>query len=76
VVSDASFGSAILAGVGIGIYPDLKKAVEICSKIEKIYKPEKKNTDFYDDLFKIYLEIHDKTASIYKKMASFTGKGA
>ena len=37
LVSDASYGVALLAGVGIGLFADVTEAVKKCNKIEKIF---------------------------------------
>ncbi len=68
LVSDASYGSALIAGVGIGVYSDLADAVNKCNKFEKLYKPNSANHNRYKDLFKIYLDIHNSLEGIYKKL--------
>lgn len=73
LVSDASYGSALLAGVGIRIFSDVADAVRKCSKIEKIYKPNFENTERYKELFKVYLTIHDSLKGIYKKINTVLG---
>lgn len=67
-VSDASYGAAIIAGVGIGLFSDLKEAVKKCNRIEKVYRPNKENSNIYKKLFKIYLEIHDRLKDIYRNL--------
>jgi len=67
-VSDASYGAALLAGVGTGIYSNVIDAINKCIKIEKIYEPNQKNNKKYEKLFKIYLDIHDNLKDIYWKL--------
>ena len=68
VVSDASYGSALLAGVGTGLYSDVVDAVKKCTRIERVYEPKKENNEKYKELFKFYLDIHDNLKNIYAKL--------
>ena len=48
VVKEATaLGAAILAGKGIGIYPDIKEAARRLVKIEKTFSPNKENLEVY-----------------------------
>jgi len=68
LVSDASYGVALLAGVGIGLFTDVREAVKKCSKIEKKFEPNNENKEKYVELFNIYLEVHDKLKDVYKNL--------
>ena len=67
-VVDASFGSALLAGVGIGLFGDVNDAVIKCVKAGKIYMPNESNQQIYDQLFPIYGAIHDQLKNIHKEI--------
>ena len=54
----ASFGNAILAGKGLGIYSDLNKITEEFVKIVKTFNPNNKYKDIYENIFKIYCRIY------------------
>ena len=48
VVKEATaLGAALLAGKGIGLYPDIKEAARRLGKIEKTYLPGKANQEVY-----------------------------
>lgn len=64
---DASFGSALLAGTGIGLYSDSAEAVKRCLKIDREIAPDKEKAARYTELFMTYKEIHDALAPIYRK---------
>ena len=64
---DASFGSALLAGTGIGLFKDSREAVRKCLKIGREIHPDPAAAEFYRERFKIYKEIHDALAPIYAK---------
>ncbi|OFX35237.1 MAG: xylulokinase [Bacteroidetes bacterium GWA2_42_15] len=65
LVTDASFGSALLAGVGTGVFTDAMDAVQKCVKTEKEVTPDAENHQKYNELFRYYREIHDKMEGIY-----------
>jgi xylulokinase len=52
---NASIGAAILAGIGAGVFEDLKTATKKCSDIQQKYLPDVKNQDTYQELFRRYL---------------------
>lgn len=72
--SDASYGTALLAGVGVGIFSSLKEAVKKCNKAKKEYIPDYSKASLYEKLFKIYLKIHDQLEPIYRSISSFNNK--
>ena len=63
---DASFGAALLAGVGTGVFSDEKDAVEKCVRIKDRFLPDTATHEEYARLFERYLKIHDALADIYK----------
>lgn len=66
--SDSSFGSAMLAGVAVGIWNSLSEAVQKCSKTLSVTKPRRENTEKYNRLFERYKKIHDALAKIYNEI--------
>jgi len=65
-VVDASYGSALLAGIGIGLFSDVFDAVNQCVKTDKIFEPDELNHQMYQKLFPLYLAIHGQLKNIYK----------
>ncbi|MEM2961821.1 MAG: FGGY family carbohydrate kinase [Candidatus Bathyarchaeia archaeon] len=65
---DSSFGSAILAGVGLSIYRSIEEGAARCVKIIDETHPDPELHVLYGELFKIYKELHDATASISHKL--------
>ena len=61
----ALLGAAIIAGVGIGIYPDFDKAVLHMTGIEKKFLPERSNTEKYKSSFKKYLELYNRLKDFF-----------
>lgn len=64
--SDSSLGSAMLAGVAVGIFTSPKDAVEKCVKRKNTVYPDPKNTEIYAKIFEKYKAIHDALAPIYQ----------
>lgn len=65
--SDSSLGSAMLAGVAVGVFNNANDAVEKCVKPLEITYPNAENTQKYAEIFKTYKKIHDVLAPIYKE---------
>ena len=62
---DASFGAALLAGVGIGVFADVKDAVAKCLHIDRTVEPDPAAAAQYATLFNRYRAIHDALAPVY-----------
>lgn len=65
--SDSSLGSAMLAGVAVGVFSDLKDAVNKCVKDLDVTYPNPNNTKKYQKIFCEYKKIHDALAPIYNE---------
>ena len=65
--SDSSFGSAMLAGIAVGVFKDAKEAVKKCVKVMDTVIPNPENTAKYAEIFKIYKKVHDALAPIYRE---------
>lgn len=65
--ADASFGTALIAGTGIGIFPDSAAAVRQCLKLEREFSPDPAAAEKYRQLFEVYREIHDALAPVYAR---------
>jgi xylulokinase len=62
---DASFGACLLAGVGVGIFADVKEAVAKCLRIDRAISPDPSAAAEYARLFERYRRIHDALAPVY-----------
>lgn len=65
--SDSSLGSAMLAGIAVGVFKDPIDAVNKCVKEKDTVTPDAENTKLYEKLFDEYKAIHDALAPIYNK---------
>ncbi len=66
VPGDASYGSALLAGVGAGVFATPAEAVRKCLKIGRRVEPGAGESELYLKLFKKYKAVHDALAPVYK----------
>ena len=63
--SDSSLGSAMLAGVAMGVFATYEEAVKACVKVESITTPVREHTKQYEKLFEQYVAVHDALSPIY-----------
>ena len=70
---DSSFGIAMLAGVGVGIFSSLTDAVKKCVRIKGEIKPDPLKVKLYGEYFKIYKKIHDDLVETYGQLARIKG---
>ncbi len=64
-VDDSSFGTAMLAAVGIGWFEDFAQAANTCVRVESVSVPNMENHQLYVELFCRYKAVHDALAPIY-----------
>jgi len=65
VCCDASFGSALLAGVGTGVFASETDAVRQCLTYNRTLTPNPARAQFYADQFTHYRRLHDALAQCY-----------
>lgn len=67
-VSDSSLGSAMLAGVAAGAFPDFREAAGVCGKVESVTRPDPEAGARYTKLYPLYRRVHDALAPVYQQM--------
>ena len=65
--SDSSLGSAMLAGIAVGVFKDAEEAAAKCVKDMDVTYPNPENAEKYLKVFKEYKKIHDALAPIYNE---------
>lgn len=63
-------GSAILAGVGAGLYPDARAGAEQCLRVDKEFQPDPSKTGRYDYLYGLFKDVHDRLQKPFDKLVS------
>jgi len=66
---DSSLGSAMLAGIAVGVFQNAEDAVNKCVKEKDIVYPNPQNTEKYRCVFAKYKKIHDVLAPVYRERA-------
>jgi len=66
---DASFGAALLAGIGIRLFADELDAVRRCTRVRDTVTPDARAAGIYARLFPLYCRIHDQMAGVYAALA-------
>lgn len=65
---DSSYGSALLAGVGAGVFASHEEAVTRGLHLKERVEPNAEVAAQYEELFKMYRELHDVLAPVYHKL--------
>ena len=65
---DASYGSALLAGTGIGLFENSAEAVRNCLRIERKFIPEAAHAAEYRVLFQRYKGVQAALAPVYHQV--------
>jgi sugar (pentulose or hexulose) kinase len=52
-----ALGAAMVAGVGVGLYPEYATAVRRCVRVERVHEPSAERRDAYDARFRLFLEL-------------------
>lgn len=71
--TDASFGAALIAGVGIGVFPDERSAANQCARIIEIATPNPSNVALYDKLFNIYKNAQQGLEKVNHALSALMG---
>jgi xylulokinase len=62
-------GSAILAGVGVGVYADVRAGAEQCLRVKRAFHPDLSTATRYDYLYELFKEVHDRLQGPFDKLA-------
>jgi xylulokinase len=65
-------GSAILAGVGIGVFKDAQEGADRCLEVKRVYQPNPENFARYDRLYELFKDIHDQLQPSFDRLARIT----
>ena len=68
VTETAGLGAAVLAGVGAGVFPDARQAIERIIKFEKRIEPQPENASAYQNKFELYRDIYPAVKGIFHRL--------
>jgi len=66
------FGSAVLAGIGAGVFPDIRNSLLEMVHLEKRFEPDPKKYDRYMQNYRVYRDIYEHLKGDFDQMASVT----
>ena len=66
--NDSSLGSAMLAGVAVGLFADFKESVDKCVTVSDVVKPIEANVEVYERGFENYRLIQKALAEVYHQI--------
>lgn len=70
VVEGASLGAALLAGVGVGLFPDVGAACEAAVREGERHQPRPAETQTYRDLYRIYRDLYPTLRPVFEALAA------
>ncbi len=59
-------GAAIVAGTGVGLYSDMKDAVDHMVKIKARYIPDESNRAMYEEQFEKYVRLYEALCPVFE----------
>ncbi len=76
VTDTAVIGAAIMGGVGVGIFENIREGTEQMVKVDKKYEPDNKNAKIYDELYDIYCRIYEglEEKEVFERLAKIQKK--
>lgn len=66
----APFGNALMVGMGLGIYPDIRQTVRDTVKIGKRYEPNLANHAHYNEIYYIFRQIYESLRGDFNQAAA------
>jgi xylulokinase len=72
----ASLGAAIVAGVGVGVYPDIPRGCEaVVRPSMRVTEPIEANVRLYEEGYQLYHELYHDTSRLFGKLNRIGEKG-
>jgi xylulokinase len=65
----ASLGDALLAGVGVGVYPDVVAAARSVSRVATHYRPQDAVRAYYDGMYRLYRQLYVENERLFAELA-------
>jgi xylulokinase len=66
------FGAAILAGMGVGAFPDIRKSLPKMVHLDRRFEPNMANHERYTQIYHIYRNIYEHLKSDFDQAAKIT----
>ncbi len=73
-ITDAAvLGAAICAGVGVGLFKDIREGVSQMVAVDQTYEPKPENAEIYAELYEIYCRMYEglDEKGVFQALAKF-----
>ncbi|NPV78902.1 MAG: hypothetical protein HPY52_01300 [Firmicutes bacterium] len=68
-------GAALLAGVGIGVYPDVADACRQTNRVARVVEPDRNKADIYNAFYReVYVRALSNLSPAFKGLGAFASK--
>ena len=64
------FGDAILAGMGAGVYPDVRKSLAEMVQLDRRFEPDRANHERYSEIYQVYRDIYEHLRGDFDHLAA------
>lgn len=72
---DASFGAALVAGIGVGVFANPQDAEARCIRLQDTTLPQDETASFYSALFGLYKDAQAALVEVNHKLHALTSSG-
>jgi xylulokinase len=66
----AAFGSAVLVGMGLGLYPDVRRTLHEMVQLGARYEPDPDNHALYQELYHVFRSIYESLREDFDRAAA------
>ena len=66
----AAFGSAVLVGMGLGLYPDVRRTLREMVQFRARYEPNRDNHAMYQELYQVFRSIYESLREDFDRAAA------
>jgi xylulokinase len=66
----AAFGSAVLVGMGLGLYPDVRHTLSEMVQLGARYEPDPNNHALYQELYQVFRSIYESLRQDFDRAAA------
>jgi len=66
----AVLGAAMLAAVGVGLYPDIPSAARLMVRERERVEPDPARRDLYEAAYQLYVDLYEAVAPLYPRSAA------
>jgi xylulokinase len=68
VLETGCLGAAMLAGVGVGLFPDLRAAAATMNRVAEIFSPDPARHARYSALYQVYKELYPAVQPLFPRL--------